>query len=355
MTVHAAKGLEAPVVILPDTCTTPESGRYDLEFLDAGGVPLWRIEPAREVPARRAARDAAKLQRMMEYRRLLYVALTRPRDRLYVCGYETKRGREIGCWYDLVRTAMETSKAVQVGEGEEKFSRLGTNPDPITSEVAAAPRTDTPLAAWLRLPAAPERAIPPLNPSDFVASSRPAAIKVRASWIWPRSNAAARSTACSKRWRADAGAWHAHAEALAATLIEDRDLAHAAAQEAITVRGEPLFAHLFARGSEGEVPLRGRVALSSGKQVDLLARVDRIVVAPNELLLMVEFKPIARCRRHPTAFRRAVTQLALYARAASALFPNRHVECAVLWTAAPRLDTISSKKLEAAEAVLDPL
>ena len=259
---------------------------------------------------------------MMEYRRLLYVALTRPRDRLYVCGYETKRGREIGCWYDLVRTAMETANAAEVGEGEEKFSRLGVNPDPITSEVAAAPRTDAPLAGWLRLPAASERTIPPLNPSDFVApSSRPAAIKAaRTIDIGP---ALERGRAIHRLLEAlaplDAGAWHAHAEALAATLIEDRDLAHAAAQEAVEYPGEPSFAHLFARGSEGEVPLRGRVTLSSGRQVDLLARVDRIVVGADRVLI-VEFKTDRAVPPTPDGISQGyVTQLALYARAASAL------------------------------------
>src|SRR5262249_27267811 len=104
MTVHAAKGLEAPVVILPDTCTTPRHGRHDKELLQAGAkgeTPLWKVDPKRDDPVRAAARAAGRDERMKEYRRLLYVALTRARDRLYVCGYEGELGREEGCWYDL--------------------------------------------------------------------------------------------------------------------------------------------------------------------------------------------------------------------------------------------------------------
>jgi ATP-dependent helicase/nuclease subunit A len=88
MTVHGAKGLEAPVVILPDTCTTPRHGRFDKDLLQAGETPLWKIETRRDDPVRAAARAAGREERMREYRRLLYVALTRARDRLYVCGYD---------------------------------------------------------------------------------------------------------------------------------------------------------------------------------------------------------------------------------------------------------------------------
>ena len=357
MTVHAAKGLEAPVVILPDTCTTPENGRHDLEFLDAGGVPLWKIEPRREAPARQAARAAAKIQRMMEYRRLLYVALTRPRDRLYVCGYETKNGREEGSWYDMVLAAMKALSAQEVPHGEATILRLGETPHPVTPTAAQEIRPDAPLPSWIKTPAAAERLIPPKSPSDAVRSSRPAtaAVASRKAELGP---ALERGRAIHRLLEAlaplDEAAWLAHAHALATTLIDDRDAARAAAQEAILVRGEASFAHLFAPSSQGEVSLRGRIKWQ-GKEVGLVARVDRIVVEPDRVLI-VEFKTDRIVPETGEAVSQGyVTQLALYARAASALFPGRPVECAVLWTAKPRLDTISSKKLEAAEAALDPL
>src|SRR5207253_6941823 len=98
-----------------------------------------------DLPARLAARDAAKRQRMMEYRRLLYVALTRPRDRLYVCGYETKRGREDGCWYDLVQAAMKGLDAAEITANEEKFLRLGAIPQTTVPAVPIVQHSDAPL------------------------------------------------------------------------------------------------------------------------------------------------------------------------------------------------------------------
>ncbi len=355
MTVHAAKGLEAPIVILPDTCTTPENGRHDLEFLDADGIPLWKIEPKREVPARLAARDAAKRHRMMEYRRLLYVALTRPRDRLYVCGYQTKRGREDGCWYDLVQTAMKELSAAEITDGEVTCHRLGAVPEPNTSAAPKAQRLNEPLPLWVRSTAAQERLIQPVNPSDAVRSSRPAAVSAsRKIEIGP---ALERGRAIHRLLEVlaplDSAAWHLQASAVAATLLEDPDLARSAADEALRVRADPALAHLFASGSHGEVALRGRVSWR-GSEIELAARVDRIVVEPTRVLI-VEFKTDRAVPASVDGISQDyVTQLSLYARAAADLFPNRHIDCAVLWTAKPRLDTISSKNLEAMAATLDP-
>jgi ATP-dependent helicase/nuclease subunit A len=357
MTVHAAKGLEAPVVILPDTCTTPESGQHDQDFLNAENVPLWRIEPKREIPPRRAAREAAKRQRMMEYRRLLYVALTRPRDRLYVCGFQTKRarGREDGCWYDLVEAAMQKRAALAVTIGDTTVHRLGTVPD-LVAQTARVDVADMPLPTWIKAQATSERLPQPINPSDAVRSSHPAALsasrKIELGPALERGRVIHRLLELLAPL--DQSLWSNRARAFAKSLIDDRDIAVAAADEALRVRADPSFRHLFGPGSQGEVSLRGSIAWQ-GKTVDLVARVDRIVVEPARVLI-IEFKTDRTVPKSDAGVSSGyVTQLALYARAAAALFPDRDVECAILWTAEPRLDTISSRKLEAAERALDPL
>lgn len=355
MTVHAAKGLEAPIVILPDTCTTPENGRHDLEFLDADGVPLWKIERPRDVKVRADAREVAKAQRMREYRRLLYVALTRPRDRLYVCGYENKTGRETGCWFDLVKAAMAALNATEVIEDGATFLRFGSAPLPIQETPLISAVSDQPLPLWARSPAATVSVKPPLSPSEAVEHS-PVHARERT-----RGDGGAialeRGRVIHRLLDAlatvDRAAWDSHASALSSTLIDDPVAARSAAEEAVRVRSDPAFAHLFAPGSHGEVALRGRISWREA-DVELVARIDRIVVEPTRVLI-VEFKTDRRVPDRPDGISQGyVTQLALYARAASALFPNRQVDCAVLWTAKPRLDTISSKNLEAAVAVLDP-
>src|SRR5262249_8229464 len=114
MTVHGAKGLEAPHVILADT-TTPPAGAHPPRLLKlpaqaaAPGTPdrlVWAGAKATDVPAVAAARAQALAETQNEYRRLLYVAMTRAADRLVVCGAVGTGGRPAGCWYDLVANAL---------------------------------------------------------------------------------------------------------------------------------------------------------------------------------------------------------------------------------------------------------
>ena len=108
MTVHGAKGLQAPLVILPDTTSLPPDEGSILWASDPAtgrDVPIW--SPRREVrcAAAQSLRDAAKQRRMEEHNRLLYVALSRAEDRLLVCGWQTRRGLDDACWYRLVERA----------------------------------------------------------------------------------------------------------------------------------------------------------------------------------------------------------------------------------------------------------
>ena len=102
MTVHGAKGLEAPIVILADTMTQPSGPRPPrlLELPD--GAVIWAGRKDDDVAPVAAARQAALAEAEDEYRRLLYVAMTRAADRLIICGADGERQRPKGCWYDLV-------------------------------------------------------------------------------------------------------------------------------------------------------------------------------------------------------------------------------------------------------------
>jgi ATP-dependent helicase/nuclease subunit A len=116
MTVHGAKGLEAPIVFLPDTCTT-RSGRQPGSLLgiaasgagSAAAAPfLWPVKDTGDLPIVQQARAAVALAEAEERNRLLYVALTRARDRLYVAGFEGRHAPPADCWYNLVRDGLRT-------------------------------------------------------------------------------------------------------------------------------------------------------------------------------------------------------------------------------------------------------
>ena len=169
MTVHGAKGLEAPIVILADTMTPPTGPKPPRLLELAGGAVIWAGRKEDDVPSVAAARDAAKSEAENEYRRLLYVAMTRAADRLIICGADGRTKRPERCWYDLVRGPLEAF-LVEEDDGGEKVLRFSkAAPDAVatssgtTSEKIA--RREIP--AWLRQPAPAEAPrLVPLSPSS---------------------------------------------------------------------------------------------------------------------------------------------------------------------------------------------
>jgi ATP-dependent helicase/nuclease subunit A len=347
MTVHASKGLEAPVVILPDTCTTPRHGRFDRDLLQADETPLWKVETKRDDPVRAGARRLGRDERMREYRRLLYVALTRARDRLYVCGYEGKDRRERDSWYDLVSRAMGRLDAQEVTEADETVRRYGEGSvctgSAVSSTVTAA---DANLPDWARLAA-------PIEPT--VRHVAPSLVLPRRSLVTGRAESDGQGLergraihrALERLASAPAEKWSAIAFEITSELLSDPAVAQAAAAEALRVRRDLLLAHVFAPGSYGEVPLRGLVDWQ-GEKVDLAARLDRVIVGERDVMI-VEFKTDRVVPKADSSIPRSyVTQLALYRAAVARLFEDRAVNCAILWTAEPRLTVLPTRLLEAA-------
>ena len=107
MTVHGAKGLQAPIVFLPDTTSVPSKGPDILWPASDMDVPLFAARRGDETHPCAEVRDMAKRKQDEEYRRLLYVAMTRAEDRLYVCGCKGKNDVPESSWYGLVSSAMK--------------------------------------------------------------------------------------------------------------------------------------------------------------------------------------------------------------------------------------------------------
>ncbi|MCA1973877.1 MAG: double-strand break repair helicase AddA, partial [Caenispirillum sp.] len=140
MTVHGSKGLQAPVVFLPDCMQVPTTGPTLLWHGDGEDkLLLWPPNSDAAEDVCQGLKDEAKAAREREYRRLLYVAMTRAEDRLIVCGWETRKGRPAGCWYDLIRDAVEplaaeVEDAFLAAEGETAGSTVLRLVSPQTAE-----------------------------------------------------------------------------------------------------------------------------------------------------------------------------------------------------------------------------
>jgi len=344
MTVHGAKGLEAPIVILPDTCAAPDF-RNDpkiLWLLPDPPAPVWVPVKEMHTPETLAARDAWRAAQSDEYLRLLYVAMTRARDRLYVTGWETKRGRAEGCWYDRLESALRPVAT------EVEVAGLGTVLRFETGTPAAPARRETlppapPLPGWALSPPPPEPAPPrPLAPSR-PAEEEPAVLaplldqgrRFRRGLLIHRLLQTLPDLAPMDRPAAGA-----RFLSLAAADLEPaaRD---ALLTEALELFALPEAAMLFGPGSRAEVPITGRVgdAVVSGQ-------VDRLAVTA-EAVYVVDYKtnrpPPAEITGVSPAYLR---QMALYRGVLAQIFPDRAIRAALLWTDGPRFMEIPVELLD---------
>jgi ATP-dependent helicase/nuclease subunit A len=113
MTVHSAKGLQAPVVILADPMDIPENNEL-LYWLD--DIPVWPAKQSLLNQECTLLKQQYLKQQLDEYYRLLYVALTRAEDELIICGYEKLSVLSSNSWYQLLWQKLYTDSSLKMFE-----------------------------------------------------------------------------------------------------------------------------------------------------------------------------------------------------------------------------------------------
>ncbi len=343
MTVHGAKGLEAPVVFLPDTMRKPR-GSDPLVWLEEEGEGggretvglLWPGRAAREDPVSRAARARARAEADAEHRRLLYVAMTRAEDRLYVCGWRGRQKAPADCWYELVQAGMRTldrTEPLPMSDGGEGL-------------VYAAPQT-----AALKAPPPPpaQDAVPPLPPEllapapDEPAPPRPLAPSRAASQPALRSpidaagrSALARGTHVHRLLERLPSLAPADRAAAARRLLAASDLEEGArealADSVLALLSAPEYAALFGPEALAEAPVS---AVVGGRAIS--GRIDRLLVGEREVIAL-DYKSGRAAPETAAAVPRAWReQMAGYRAALAAVFPTRRIACGLLFVDDPRL------------------
>ena len=390
MTVHGAKGLEAPIVFLPDTCSNASGGRPGgLLQLDAAPRPLemttpfvWPVKGTSNLDLVRSARAATKDREAAERNRLLYVALTRPRDRLYVSGFLTRNGRlPTGCWYDLVTKGLEGHVTEMTDDLGRKVLRLvspQTGPTEVPRSRADAAVEARPLPDWALKPAPREASLAvPLAPSRLAPlesdeegdpverPSRKADDRQEVPADPPPLAAGAQADGLRFLRGTITHALLEHLPGLAAgdwqdvanRFVEVRGadlrprVRKSIVEETLAVLRDPGFGPIFGPMSRAEVPIVAELASARGKgpTVRVIGQIDRLVVLDSEVLI-VDFKtnrpPPREVARVADAY---LLQLAAYRLAVSRIYPDHIVKAALLWTDGPRLMSIPGEKLDAAE------
>ncbi len=340
LTVHGAKGLQAPVVFLPDTLQVPRN--LPSLLWDDDGLALWPPRADLRDPVSRDLVAAAETARDREYRRLLYVAMTRAEDRLYVAGWHQKTAAPDHCWYNLIveglrGTASEAESAFLHEEGEtesttvQRVERRGAAAAvPVAGAEEAAPAT---LPGWARRPPPAEPRPPrPLAPSD--PGEDPPVLAPLGDGGPERFQ---RGLVVHRLLQHLPGLPPDQRRAAAERYLARPALAlgestrAALADEVLAVLEAPDLAPLFGPRSQAEVPLVGQV----GAHV-VSGQVDRLAVT-DEAVWVVDYKtnrpPPESLDAVPAAY---LKQMALYRALLEQVWPGRPVHCALVWTDGPR-------------------
>ena len=332
MTVHGAKGLEAPIVILPDTAPRKDSANPPSVLRLAEGPAAWRTRAEAAPPALGAAEAERRARIRAENRRLLYVALTRARSWLIVGGAGIEPKPEDDSWYGLVEAGLRALGPAEEEDGlvlAEGWS-LETDPNPPAPPPVPAPPPDWAHRA-AHPPAAPEERL--LAPSHLGGAH---ALPFEAELFPEEGDPLARGEAVHLLLERLRGRPRADWPDLAARLLPGRADLSALLAEAERVLTAPELGLLFGPDTLAEVEIAAPLAaLGPGQR--LIGRLDRLVIGAQSVLA-VDFKTNRGVPDTPAQVPEGILrQMGAYAAALAAIWPGRRVETAVLWTRAARL------------------
>ncbi|CAK9041900.1 ATP-dependent helicase/nuclease subunit A (ATP-dependent helicase/nuclease AddA) [Durusdinium trenchii] len=375
MTVHGAKGLEANIVFLLDAHRAPNLSHQDpIQKITADSIssaPIFTGSSERDIALTAAAREDRKQRIYEEYRRLLYVAATRARDRLYICGYELgndksprAKATSVKSWHALAQDAFERlQKGKATGEtpfwsnNDAVLLRLSNTQQ---AKVEKTGNTDnlTPVEtpSWL-FATAPEE-VPPLRlaPSkladDDEAASElavPAAMSPSSKSKYFRGRTLHRLLELLPH--APPGKRLDAANRLLARLAPTLDAAERKAwrDEALAALDDPHFKRVFGPNSRAEVAVSGA---PKGARPGLLVsgQIDRLIIDENDILI-VDYKtnrpPPENVEDTSPAY---LAQMAAYRALLQEIYPTHYIQAALLWTFEARLMALPGDMLDHAFA-----
>jgi ATP-dependent helicase/nuclease subunit A len=360
MTVHGAKGLEAPIVILADT-TTPPAGppQYQPKLLalrspsampDAADCLVWMPNRDDEIAPIAQSRADVVSAAEDEYRRLLYVGMTRAADRLVVCGAVGKQAMPAGCWYQLIQQGLEASGSLieepaDHGDGTVRRFRLAAAEPMAPVEAAPEQMAFAWTPAWLSDAVPAGQAVRPVTPSG-TSSGR----YRRSGDATARASALLRGSLVHRllqslpdvtpdRRAEVAQQFLSQAGPMLATEHDDL------IAQVLRLLSDAPFQPLFGPGSRAEAPIVGRLAAATGPLI-VSGQIDRLVVA-DDAVLIADYKTDQSAPRTADEVPKPyLRQLALYRAVLGKVYVDRPIRAALVWTAVPELMELPAKILD---------
>lgn len=354
MTVHGAKGLEAPIVILPDTAKRKPEQRAQIYAADE--TALWK-SPSKQMPsAMTALKDARQEAEEEERMRLLYVAMTRAESWLIICA-----SGEVGdvgeSWYRIVEEGFTRLSAVThehaTGTGQ-RFSEFDWNAAPLsaTQTTPVTPQIDAPQYPPIIAPSGGYKSSKTLAPSDLggdkslrgeVENQNPDAPLIRGRQIHLLLE---HLPDCPPNERLEMG----RVLLASGEDVVEGEAADQMISEVNAIVNAPALQFLFAPDALAEVDITG--TLPNGARIH--GAIDRLLVTP-ERILAVDFKSNQIVPKRPEDTPEGVLrQMGAYLSALRQIFPNRPIEMAILWTNSTNLMPIPIPLVEAALIRVSP-
>ena len=338
MTVHGAKGLEAPIVILPDTADAKSSDKT--EIVDVAGRAVWKAAAGMNPAPVQDALDARAARRAQEDARLLYVAMTRAESWLIVAGAGKVDTPE--SWYQRVAEGLRLAGAQRLDTPTGPGLRHAHGAWPSqgqASQGGAAPVSPLPDALWHPAPTPAERPLP-RSPSDL---GGPKALPGDAGLDEDRALRLGTGLHLLlehlPHWPRDT--WPARA----AALLDSAPDAALLLPEAASVLDAPALSSLFAPDSLAEVEIAGQLG-----DRPLFGVIDRLLVRERHVLA-VDYKSNRVVPRDVTEVPEGILrQMGGYLVLLEQAFPGYSVETAVVWTATASLMPLPEAALRSALA-----
>ncbi|MGL1921397.1 MAG: double-strand break repair helicase AddA [Hyphomicrobiales bacterium] len=365
MTVHGAKGLESNIVILPDTCGLPQKSRgEDLGFKQ--DFAYWRPNKDIEPSLVKQIKTANYLAEIDEYHRLLYVAMTRAGDELYIAGYAKKPATEKAefyNWYQLVEQAFEGWATEQKLDDDKRILRFENEGElEESNDETLWEEAEERLPDWVNIDApTPKAVMRPISPSkllevelDVTDLDFDTDVEMRLSPIENDENRRfLRGNLIHKLLenlpKLDVALRAAAAERYLSRYQDDFDVENLTeiAQEVMGLLNDPEFATIFSDAAQSEVAIVGYIE-NSGQERLISGQIDRLLIGDDEILIL-DYKS----NRPPPLQAENVSlqylgQMAAYRELLRQTYPDHEIKSAILWTYNAQLMRLGDVQLDEA-------
>lgn len=326
MTVHGSKGLQAPIIVLPDTTNAPTILAPPI-IMNEQELPIYTASKEKRNDMLEQHIKQRQQEEINESMRLLYVAMTRAEDELYITGIKPARKLDPYAWYSILQEKMQ-----KIGmQFEDKWVYYSQWPEAIIAQPTKDMRQDAPppLPDYMREPVTQQA----ITETHSVTQSDIASSMHIYSPQHQQLSDADRGTLIhyllqtlvtipiSQREQAAKQLYHAM------RMPYDCTEYNMLVQQVMDVMNNPDLADIFAGNAQSEVPICGKI---NGKTY--VGRVDRLIMSEKKVII-VDYKTSKQVPDHPKDISSTIkTQMQHYASIMQSLYPEKHVVTAIIWT-----------------------